>query len=301
MSLAYIFVRKCLDSYEVLNSTIKCANISSPDLTQEEYIEAEPVIISNSTLYSVELNDDESQSGKETYDNSNIEAEYLEENNDDCVHVYNDDDDGSYYENIDSVNDSYFDSDDAVITFNNSYTNLKTYNKSEASSDGEVIAPTTIDEETIIEDQNLSTSKNEIEYKCRLCSLRFENGFQLVEHGTDHIGPVTNQKCKYQCHVCLKLLSSYHAYKNHVEIHAEDKYLCEICNASFSTKFRFTSHMIQHNPEFTTTFKCPYCSKVFLKQSVLDRHIPVHTGYKAYKCKLCDYSARVKENLKVSF
>ena len=42
---------------------------------------------------------------------------------------------------------------------------------------------------------------------------------------------------------------------------------------------------------------CTYCSKVFMDQWSLKRHMRIHTGEKPYKCDICDFRCSQKSNL----
>lgn len=292
LSFSYIFIKKCLESYNVLKETVKektdnyDTDFNDEEEKEKEYVEPETVI---SFLYTNE-DDNEVNNEIEMFENTTTEIEYLDDDVESSFELVNKS--VTSHEN-DVIIESVDETDEEFLA-------SSTYSKSskyEFNSDSDVVAPAN-------RNQTFSNEKSDMEmfehdFKCKFCSLTFENSQTLVEHGSSHVSLKHKEKQAHQCHICLKILSSYNAYTNHLELHSGDKYTCAICESSFSTKFRYTSHMVQHDPEFTTSFKCPRCPKVFLKQSVLDRHIPVHTGKKPYKCKLCNYSARIKENLKV--
>ena len=49
------------------------------------------------------------------------------------------------------------------------------------------------------------------------------------------------------------------------------------------------------------SYKCPYCDKVFTRtNSELQKHMWIHEGVKPYKCPVCTYACRSKNNLQVS-
>ncbi|XP_064097220.1 zinc finger protein 236-like isoform X2 [Macrobrachium nipponense] len=48
-----------------------------------------------------------------------------------------------------------------------------------------------------------------------------------------------------------------------------------------------------------TFFECPYCHKLFLSTSDMNRHLDFHEDLRPYNCEYCDYSARTNSQLKV--
>ncbi|XP_068235169.1 sal-like protein 1 [Palaemon carinicauda] len=48
-----------------------------------------------------------------------------------------------------------------------------------------------------------------------------------------------------------------------------------------------------------TFFECPYCRKLFLSTSDMNRHLDFHEDLRPYNCEYCDYSARTNSQLKV--
>lgn len=280
----YAFIKKCINSYNILKTTIKFE-----EYQQLSENECDTIIITRKQESAQEtdilVEEDCTRDTNESDSISHLEVEYLDDQS----------------SNIEECNASY----DSIIETNSNESDFnENLNYSNPKNDPMVV-------EILEYNQNLSNKtdrvtadmlkfqKESTENKCELCMLTFETINLLIKHGMEHIDSNQKHKSKYLCHICLKTLSSFSAYTNHMEVHTENTYTCNICQEKFNTKFRYTSHMILHNPDYTTTFKCPQCPKIYLKQSLLDRHILIHTGDKPFKCKICDYSARVKENLKV--
>ncbi|GAB1602320.1 C2H2-type zinc finger [Argonauta hians] len=92
---------------------------------------------------------------------------------------------------------------------------------------------------------------------------------------------------------------------------AEDKmlnlFLCEYgCDAYFTTEELHQHSLKVHNklsvvnnqdsglncrnspiPQYESTFKCPYCTKLFSQRSQLNRHVRIHTGTTEHNCHYC--------------
>ena len=47
--------------------------------------------------------------------------------------------------------------------------------------------------------------------------------------------------------------------------------------------------------------QCPICQKVMKTKRMIARHIPIHTGEKAFQCSECNYASNQRHNLKLHF
>lgn len=67
---------------------------------------------------------------------------------------------------------------------------------------------------------------------------------------------------------------------------------CETCGKSFSSKKSYLSHVYQTHPDKSTLDKypCPFCSKKFHYQFLLNKHVTISHSKKSFICQECNNS-----------
>ncbi|KAJ8682285.1 hypothetical protein QAD02_018077 [Eretmocerus hayati] len=102
---------------------------------------------------------------------------------------------------------------------------------------------------------------------CDICRRRFANEYDLQAHSSLHV----KEDKRFQCHLCLKSLTSRCAMKYHLRVHTREKpFSCKICGKSFSQKRYLNIHLPAHtNPR---TFSCDTCGKSYVSSTSLSRH-----------------------------
>ena len=71
----------------------------------------------------------------------------------------------------------------------------------------------------------------------------------------------------YQCDKCEKSFKNVTRLKVHLETHADDKRICDICGLALNTSHSYNKHKLVHSN--TRPHKCPVCPKDFKKQTAL--------------------------------
>ncbi|XP_041373132.1 zinc finger protein 419-like [Gigantopelta aegis] len=96
-----------------------------------------------------------------------------------------------------------------------------------------------------------------------------------------------DNKKRYQCHICGKLLKSSSAVNVHQRVHTGEKpFSCTVCNKSFSVKESLNRHLRTHTGE--KPYVCSFCGESFGQAASLKRHLGRHTGNYPFKCHMCD-------------
>lgn len=59
-----------------------------------------------------------------------------------------------------------------------------------------------------------------------------------------------------------------------------------MCRQLFSQSVTLKEHIETHKKE-DGTFSCPYCQRIFIKYSVIRKHIRAHHCERKHKCQIC--------------
>ncbi|KAI8117028.1 Zinc finger and SCAN domain-containing protein 22 [Lucilia cuprina] len=129
---------------------------------------------------------------------------------------------------------------------------------------------------------SLSSTAEEISYKCRICDKVFGCSQTLQAHEKTHKSP------RYECTDCGKGFSQLRNYKYHLSVHRGTKEFaaeCPECGKTFNDKGYLSSHMKIHRNK--KEYECPYCPKSFNQRVAFNMHVRIHTGVKPHKCAEC--------------
>ncbi len=123
---------------------------------------------------------------------------------------------------------------------------------------------------------------------------------------------INNVRDSWDCPACDTSVKTRSELTNHIRnSHADPSYgnqstgslVCPGCTdcKPYANRAGLIAHIKathpQISPKFETRMKCQLCSDTFEKPIQLAQHITVHTGYKRYSCKDCDYSTSNKQLL----
>ncbi|XP_051879926.1 zinc finger protein 407 isoform X2 [Pristis pectinata] len=135
-------------------------------------------------------------------------------------------------------------------------------------------------------------------FRCTLCNFATAQLGDARNHVKRHLGVR-----EYKCHICgwafvmKKHLSTHLLGKHGIGTPKERKFVCEICDRTFTEKWALTNHKKLHMGQ--KPFKCPWltCHYSFLTASAMRDHFRTHTGEKSFLCDLCRFAGGTRHAL----
>ena len=104
-------------------------------------------------------------------------------------------------------------------------------------------------------------------FVCNVCDQNFVYKISLDRHmRIEHLGE------RQICPICGQSVKG--SLKNHMLIHGEKRFECEICHKKFGHQGNLKEHMRQHTGE--KPYECPTCHKRFLGSANFSKHKKIH-------------------------
>ncbi|XP_023710524.1 zinc finger protein 665 isoform X2 [Cryptotermes secundus] len=127
-------------------------------------------------------------------------------------------------------------------------------------------------------------------HQCDKCHKRFLTQLRLRTHLENiHNSPRVGEAEEkiYKCHICSKILTTYHNLKRHVRNHEKSSgsVKCTLCSKELTDKLHLRQHVEEMHPE---THQCSFCQKVFSNKKVCKAHELTHPERYVYKCDICE-------------
>lgn len=111
---------------------------------------------------------------------------------------------------------------------------------------------------------------NERPYKCDLCAHRAKRKDQLRNHMEMH----SDQK--FECQICFKTVFNSNSMSHHMRyVHKEHMYECTVCTKSYNSYASLEEHIEKYHVKVKNKIKyiCDICDDKFYLKSVLENHI----------------------------
>lgn len=122
-------------------------------------------------------------------------------------------------------------------------------------------------------------------YECEICKKAFLRKDVLRRHELEGCNKVqSSTKPQKPCKQCGQLVTSFKNHRYTCGVGVDNRKTCQVCNASFSRVMdKYLHTKTVHGKG--KIFKCYFCSKIFLVNSLLDKHMRSHTQEKSFKCQ----------------
>ena len=116
-------------------------------------------------------------------------------------------------------------------------------------------------------------------YVCEVCTFSSRRIENLKVHMRTHLA-----RKPFQCGICHKQYTQKAALEQHLSVHIERRYCCDICRQQFTSLQHMNAHMLRaHVPDelreevtrsgSVTVHMCEECHSVFISQDLLAVHI----------------------------
>ena len=146
------------------------------------------------------------------------------------------------------------------------------------------------DNELILHDL-LSNHKNE----CRICNNKFSTTRDLNDH-TKYFHEIGED---YKCDLCDSLFTRFIDLKMHKDSVHKRRKKCNFCSKSFINNSSLNRHIKALHMLKQKSYECLFCDKKFSQSQDLKRHKQVHENrYESYKCDQCDKTYQRDDTLK---
>ena len=137
-----------------------------------------------------------------------------------------------------------------------------------------------------------SLHKYDKQFKCKECDTIWVSHLSLELHYIEK-----HEKFMFCCDICGYIAEQAGIVRRHIRNTHEGKkdHVCHICGKSFTKLWKVASHMALDHGIGECRFKCDYCGKGFMDNTLKLRHIEgVHEKNNVYKCDLCPYTGHSK-------
>lgn len=134
------------------------------------------------------------------------------------------------------------------------------------------------------------------DWSCVYCSKVFSSRVKVRSH--ERAVHIFNSKT-YTCGYCEDMFTDTTAKSKHQHsVHGVEPtlYKCKACDATFSRQISLTKHIKNKHLMFRP-YKCRVCSRAYVDNKGLKKHMVTHSNLKEYQCHVCSKRFHRKNTL----
>ncbi|XP_043482837.1 zinc finger protein 484-like isoform X2 [Leptopilina heterotoma] len=136
------------------------------------------------------------------------------------------------------------------------------------------------------------TDSDELNWKCKTCTLEFNSAAELNEHAKTHQSQVP-----YLCAECGRGFKLKDSFVRHSRIHRDERpFTCHVCGKQFRDSGGLSRHIKDVHAKLKK-FPCDLCENSFASKATRDDHRRTHTGERPYVCDCCGKTFKSKASL----
>lgn len=146
---------------------------------------------------------------------------------------------------------------------------------------------------------NKHTDKSTFKHLCTICDRKFIDSYTYNVHTMRHVA-----KKPFACHLCNKRYVVKNELSNHIVSHSNGHPgKCYYCGEEYKWRRAMEVHLTEvhnvtiHRVSRVRNCLCNVCGKGFYSKTLLERHMPMHTGEKPFKCKVCEMVFSYKDSV----
>lgn len=121
-------------------------------------------------------------------------------------------------------------------------------------------------------------------YECDLCGkMDFTSRSRLKSHRATH-----SKERNFVCPTCNAAFKTSNCLKNHMRLHSNIFFFCDLCPSKFKGKHELRCH-VDAIHLMRKDYKCHLCGKAFSRDKTLRQHIIYHNNQRNVTCEICGF------------
>lgn len=130
-------------------------------------------------------------------------------------------------------------------------------------------------EDAAIFKKDVTSQKNELEFRCQFCNKSFKKSAELTVHLMSHSEKNRKNSWEFKCNFCDKSFQKASVLAVHLRNHTGvAPYQCQLCEKSFKWPHLLKLHWMDHTG--VRPYGCTFCTRRFKQSSDRNMHLKTH-------------------------